>query len=98
MPRIIRSKAIKYGRNRDLSTYRDDAYVRCARCGFVCHLDRDHRGRNGDRTGYGIAYTKYGGWFDSDADGWFLCDWFDVETEPEVTSGCPQCGTLLYWK
>lgn len=49
----IRSDRVGHGINKDISTWRDDHYVRCARCGFVCHRDRDIRGHEGDRTGWG---------------------------------------------
>ena len=50
----IDSDAVNTGRNRDLSTLRDDRYVRCSKCGFICHLDRDRRSRRGSREGDGI--------------------------------------------
>jgi hypothetical protein len=40
----MNSDAIHYGKNPDLGTYRDDHYVRCARCGFICNTDRDLKG------------------------------------------------------
>jgi hypothetical protein len=50
----IDSDAIHYGRNKDIGTYRDDRYVRCRKCGHICHLDRDRRSHDGDHAGMGI--------------------------------------------
>jgi hypothetical protein len=46
------------GLNRDLGPYRDDSYVRCAYCGFMCNKDRDSRAPYGSRTGDGISYRQ----------------------------------------
>jgi len=46
------------GLNRDLGSYRDDSYVRCARCGFWCNKDRDSRSSEGSRIGEGISYRQ----------------------------------------
>jgi hypothetical protein len=50
----IESTAVNYGRNIDKGTWRDDRYVRCSRCGFICHLDRDRKSIRGSRDGNGI--------------------------------------------
>jgi hypothetical protein len=55
---MIPSDRVSYGRNQDLGTRNDSKFVRCARCGFVCHLDRDRRSRNGARDGEGISYAS----------------------------------------
>lgn len=54
MSRDIRSDAVHSGRNTDLDDLRDDRYVRCSKCGFICHLDRDKRSVRGSREGNGI--------------------------------------------
>lgn len=107
MGRPIDSDRVGYGKNRDLGTWRDDRYVRCSRCGFICHLDRDSRSRDGDRRGWGIKFEQSvanegwfeDGWFSSSSNGWFVGG--DVQSnviDPVVTGGCPQCGTFLYDK
>lgn len=94
--RHIRSSAVKYGRNRDIDTWDDNRYVRCARCGWVCNLDRDLRGQRGSRQGWGITEEDQGGWLD-EPNGWFIGEWFvRTQVDPVVSSGCPQCGTLMY--
>ena len=94
----IRSKTVRYGRNRD----DEDSYVRCSRCGFICNLDRDIRKSDGDKSGFGINNTaiqiaKY--LYDSDII-YDIDDDYDAINrtiyDPIVTSGCPQCGCLLY--
>jgi len=50
----IDSNAVNYGRNPDLDDLKDDRYVRCSKCGFICHLDRDKRGVRGSKEGNGI--------------------------------------------
>jgi len=99
----IDSDRVGYGKNRDLGTWRDDRYVRCSRCGFICHLDRDSRSRDGDRRGWGVNFEQSvsaGGWFS----GWFSSGWFSSGTQPTdivdpvVVGGCPFCGTYLYDK
>jgi hypothetical protein len=49
----INSEAVYHGRNQDTGAYKDDRYVRCDRCGFVCHLDRDHKEPEGSKLGWG---------------------------------------------
>ena len=49
----IKSKAIQQGYHFDQGSYRDDMYVRCARCGFICNLDRDLRSHPGGYEGWG---------------------------------------------
>lgn len=99
----IRSDRVGWGRNRDLGTWRDDRFVRCSRCGWICHLDRDSRSKEGDRRGWGVNFvttTDNQRWFQ---DGWFQdFGWFGLqggrEVDPLVVGGCPQCGTYLYDK
>jgi len=80
----IPSKANYHGRNAE---YESDDFVRCSRCGFPCRLDRDIQGSEGSKVGLGIT-NKLINNYDSS----------DTLYDPIVTSGCPQCGTLLYNK
>ena len=50
----VPSDRVGYGLNRDTGVWRDDRYYRCAKCGHVCHLDRDQRAPDGSRLGYGV--------------------------------------------
>lgn len=50
----MRSDAVYHGLNFDKE---QDRYVRCARCGFPCKLDRDISAPNGSRAGWGINYV-----------------------------------------
>ena len=119
MGRRINSDAIHTGRNADhlggsqpyppnsttgAPSWSDDRYIRCSRCGFICHLDRDRRGREGSREGWGINYTSV----DSDTYNQTNLGYDDIYTmyndedlprhDPVVIAGCPSCGTLLYDK
>lgn len=53
--RAVRSDAVGYGRNADILL---DNYVKCARCGFTCNLDRDVRAPYGSRAGWGLRYER----------------------------------------
>lgn len=46
------------GRNAEHAPLKDSGFVRCARCGFVCHKDRDSRAPEGSRRGEGISYRQ----------------------------------------
>jgi hypothetical protein len=81
----IDSDAVNNGKNNDLGTWKDNRYVRCSRCGFPCHLDRDTKEPKGSRSGWGITNTIVSG---------LTATVYD----PLVTGGCPQCGTYLYNK
>ena len=83
---VPRSTAVHTGLNRDGQPLSDDRYRRCLQCGYMCHLDRDLRVRNGGRTGDGIttsdsSYTAQ--------DGTTTLYYGD----PTVNSGCPFCGS-----
>lgn len=98
MGRKIRSKAIEYGRNRDLQK---DNYVHCGRCGFICNLDRDRRANENSREINGIRHTIAG--YDLYDDGLrydLVDELYESGTvyEDAVVAGCPFCGTLLYHK
>lgn len=76
------SKAINDGLNKDISDNRDDRYVRCKQCGYLCNLDRDNRAPEGSQAGDGIDLTETYG--------------TESRINPTVTEGCPFCGSLLY--
>jgi hypothetical protein len=93
----IRSDAVHYGRNKDLGTWRDDRYIRCARCGFVCHLDRDNPAPKGSKLGWGMdyattTYTTTNDKMDSKHTGYTTAE---NRIDPTRTGGCPSCGTYL---
>lgn len=65
----IRSTGVHYGRNRDgagtgqpyppdsttpAQVLRDDRFVRCRKCGFICNTDRDRHANSGSRLGTGV--------------------------------------------
>lgn len=93
----IRSKRVYYGLNRDESTWRDDGFYRCKRCGFVVHEDRSPSEPEGSTVGEGIKYTEENNEYDRNLE-------YDNENvynfisyyNPVVYAGCPQCGTFLY--
>lgn len=96
----VPSKAVHSGRNPDLGARRDDRYVRCAKCGFINHLDREVHLPEGSRAGYGFTYgaeidmDSSSVTFDSTSvhfDGYYI----DRET---YVGGCRLCGTYLYNK
>jgi uncharacterized C2H2 Zn-finger protein len=51
----IRSDTIKYGANAENVKYADNRYVRCSRCGYICHSDRDHSEPLGSHAGWGTV-------------------------------------------
>ena len=105
MGRQIRSDAVHHGRNSDGGAYKDDRYVRCSRCNFICHLDRDQRAPEGSRLGWGISYEDQKDIEYVDTTSWTFISGGNVElvntrgvVDPVVKAGCPQCGTYLYNK
>lgn len=75
--------------------------VRCRVCGFPCDLERDVNLKDGSYAGLGINYgaqltmgttigdnkTPAAGAVSGTAQQYY---------EPDVTAGCPNCGTFLY--
>lgn len=55
MGRPIPSKMIESGYHFDQGSYRDNQYVRCSRCGFICNNDRDLRSHPGGYEGWGTS-------------------------------------------
>ena len=97
----MRSDSVNYGLNAENAKRRDDRFVRCGRCGFICHLDRDKFSHYGARDGWGINYTKTGSRAYDDADVKYDgTEAYDGKSiyDPVVTGGCPQCGTYMYNK
>lgn len=54
----IHSDAIHYGLNYDKGSLKDERYVRCRRCGFMCHLDRNRHSHAGSREGDGVRTDR----------------------------------------
>jgi len=52
----MKSDAVYHGLNFDVES---DEFVRCARCGFPCKLERDVQAPDGSRIGWGITNTSY---------------------------------------
>ena len=109
MARYIKSDAVHHGRNFDRGAFKDDRQVRCARCGWICQLDRDSRHPEGSLAGWGIKFDETTGTaqaeyddasFDYNTPIWYdglpLADY--TRDDPVVIGGCPQCGTYLYNK
>jgi ssDNA-binding Zn-finger/Zn-ribbon topoisomerase 1 len=101
--REIRSEAVHHGRNIDLNAGRqDDRYVRCTKCNFIAHLDRDRRAPCDSRVGDGIKYVDLSVLYNSSSTLYDACETtYDGLTgvkDPVVVMGCPLCGSLLYDK
>lgn len=96
MGRRVESKAINDGRNAENAKLRDDRYVRCGRCGFICHLDRDSRSPYGSKAGMGISHDEVEtiDSEDLDFDSTYGMDGYYQEFT--ITGGCPQCGAYTY--
>ena len=54
----VRSKAVNYGRNEDITSLQDNKYVRCGKCGFVCQTQRDLKSTKRSHLGWGLKYTE----------------------------------------
>jgi hypothetical protein len=52
----VRGESITIGRNFDKDNLREDNYIRCGRCGFINHPQRNTEQPEGSRTGWGIRY------------------------------------------
>lgn len=68
--------------------------VRCRFCGWICDPDREQEAKNGSFVGKGIDYGS------QQTSTLTLNKGRTTETiyyyEPEIVSGCPCCGSLLY--
>ncbi len=98
MGRPVNSEAVNSGRNFDQGKWKDQRYIRCSKCGFICHLDRDRKGVRGSREGWGATYSETYAYDESTIE-------YDqagvgyngyVSDRETHTGGCPLCGTLLY--
>jgi hypothetical protein len=95
----IPSDSISTGRNPDLGTWKDNRYVRCQRCGFMCHLDRDSRASEGSRVGEGMSYSTTFNTVSLTGNAAYSSATVSVvRNDPIVIGGCPQCGTYMYDK
>lgn len=95
----VPSKAVHYGRNRDVSAFRDDRYVKCGRCGMTVNMDRHARASYGFRAGQGISHpdpltynsssTAYNGTGTT---------YNGRQNDFTITGGCPFCGSYTFDK
>jgi hypothetical protein len=92
---MINSDGINHGINKDKGL-NDHRYVRCARCGWICHLDRDSRDIEGSGSGQALVYTSMAYNTDYMYNAPLVYNGTRALYDPVVTGGCPQCGTLLY--
>ena len=56
--RRIYSEPVRSGRNFDRGEYKDDAYIKCSKCGFVCNTQRDQYSTEGSHLGWGMKYVE----------------------------------------
>jgi hypothetical protein len=104
MSRDIESHRVSTGLNTDLGAWKDNHYVTCSRCGFICNTDRDVQGKEGSRQGWGIQYGDDATMDDkrftmSDIGLYMDGYWIGSRVERDVQKmGCPLCGTLMYTK
>ena len=56
--RRIFSEPVRHGRNFDRGEYKDDAYIKCSKCGFICNTQRDQYSHEGSRIGWGVKYEE----------------------------------------
>ena len=107
MSKDIESKRVSTGLNVDLGVWKDNHYVTCSNCGFICHTDRDSKGKEDSRQGWGTDLQNYttssivllGAFWGPSAwgsDYWGSPTTYDVD--PVVVGGCSFCGCLLYTK
>ena len=93
----IRSTRVGSGRNPDLGTYRDDRFVRCAKCGFINNLDREVHLPEGSRAGWGFTYGE-----EITMDSSSIMDSTTVQMNgyyidrENYVGGCKFCGTYRY--
>jgi hypothetical protein len=53
----IRSKKVSTGKNKDTGALDDRKYVKCGRCGFICHTQRDSFANEGSKRGWGVTFS-----------------------------------------
>lgn len=100
-PWFIPSDTVKQGRNAEHPTWRDDGYVKCSHCGFICHLDRDLRAPDGSRAGDGVTISGTRTYEDTDIDSYDAVgtSYDGYYTDGRLSTppfGCPLCGCLRY--
>ena len=55
MSGYIHSDSVTHGRNAEYVTPRDNKYIRCWNCGFMCNSDRDMSSSKGSTVGDGVT-------------------------------------------
>jgi hypothetical protein len=86
----VKSTAVNTGRNAELAPLRDDRWVKCAKCGFVNHLDRSMRAPRYSPVGTGVTFVGYG------SGAWGSSAWGGSDPTVTAGNGCSFCGTYLY--
>ena len=80
---------INSGLNADFTQYKESAYIRCRKCGFIMNTQRFPKG-----WGTGISFEDRG------LQGWGTGAWggnYEPNvSDPVVKSGCPFCSTYIY--
>ena len=56
--RRIYSDPVRHGRNFDTGDWKEDAYIKCSKCGFVCNTQRDQYSTEGSHLGWGMKYVE----------------------------------------
>ena len=87
----IPSESVKSGLNADFSPVPESAYIRCKKCNFILNKAVHPKG-----WGTGISHD----WSGIIDQGWGFGPWgggwVTTVAEPNVTAGCPFCGTYNY--
>jgi hypothetical protein len=100
MTNYVPSKAVHTGRNIDIGKWKDDRFVRCAKCGFINNLDREIHLPEGARGGYGWKYIDITTFDATD----IIFDHEEIHFDGNYmkrqvyVGGCKLCGTYLYNK
>jgi len=84
-------ESVTHGLNADFSAYPETAYIRCRKCGFILNKKRHMKGW-GTGQSYSISGYVDQGW----GSGAWGGEYTPMVADPEVTSGCPFCGTYIY--
>lgn len=100
-PHFVPSDSVKTGRNAEHPKLRDDGYVKCSQCGFMCHMDRDMRAPDGSRAGNGVVISGERTYEDTNIDNYNdnSTKYNGAYTDDRLAtapSGCPMCGCLKY--
>ncbi len=68
--------------------------VRCRFCGFICDPDRDMQMKDGNFAGKGVDHGSVQTSSDYKVGGKTITD--EYYYTPEITGGCPGCGSYRY--